>query len=89
VCTVYINSYRRRIVKKTEMIVKKTEMIVKKKSRVSSFQFLRNIFFHRGVYLVTGGVLKMTELFVRIKGCGVRGSHLRKVGGRGGVGSLN
>jgi hypothetical protein len=28
----------------------------------------------------------MTELFVRIKGCGVRGSHLRKVGGRGGVG---
>jgi hypothetical protein len=31
----------------------------------------------------------MAELFVRIKGCGVCGSHLVKVGGRGAVGSLN
>ena len=43
----------------------------------------------KGCLNEVGGVLKMTELFVRIKGCGVRGSHLRKVGGRGGVGSLN
>jgi hypothetical protein len=47
------------------------------------------IFFEMGFCFVAGGVLKMAELFVRIKGCGVRGSHLRKVGGRGGVGSAN
>jgi hypothetical protein len=37
---------------------------------------------------VTGGVLKNVELFVRIKGCGVCGSHLAKVGGWGAVGRL-
>jgi hypothetical protein len=31
----------------------------------------------------------MVELFVRIKGCGVCGSHLGCFGGRGAVGSLN
>lgn len=32
--------------------------------------FLQNIFFERGVYLVTGGVWKNVELFVRIMGYG-------------------
>jgi hypothetical protein len=46
------------------------------------------IFFLRGVYFVTGGVLKNVVLFVWIKGCGVCGSHLVKVGVWGVVGSL-
>ena len=37
---------------------------------IKVLDFLQNIFFHGGVYLVTGGVLKMAELFVRIKGYG-------------------
>jgi hypothetical protein len=47
------------------------------------------IFFEMGFCFVTGGVLKNVELFVRIKGCGVRGTPTQKVGGRGGVGSAN
>jgi len=38
--------------------------------------------------MMTGGVLENAELFVLVKGCGVCGSHLVKVGGWGGVGSL-
>ena len=37
---------------------------------------------------MTGGVSKNVVLFVRIKGCGVSGSHLAKVGGWGRVGRL-
>ena len=61
---------------------------------IKVFKFFCEIFFEMGFYLVTGGVFpmvdwKMVGLFVRIKGCGVCGSHLRKKGGRGVVGSAN
>jgi len=36
--------------------------------------------------MMTGGVSKNAKLFVLVKGYGVRGSHLGKVGGWGAVG---
>ena len=55
---------------------------------IKVLDFLQNIFFLQGVYLVTGVVWKSGDRLCGLRGMGASGSHLGTLGGRGVVGCL-